>query len=954
MGIEHFQHALEISPGNVAAYFGLASGLLGLSKECVNNGAFSWGALLLEEASDVANASTVLTGNASCTWKLHGDIQLAYAKCVPWTNEQWTSDTIEMAYITSVSSWKNKRLLAAISARRSYQRALHLTPWEATLYTDVAISVDLISSLEEKTNDEPDAWQLPEKMALGGLLLEGNNSDFWVALGCLSSNTALKQHALIRGLQLDVSLAVAWAYLGKIYRKIGEKNMTRQAFDHARSIDPSLALPWAGMSADISCAPEESYESCLRAVQIMPLAEFQIGLAKLAFDSGHLVSSQAFGAIRQAVLRAPHYPESHNLSGLLSEARSDYQSAISAYRLARLAIGSFAGTSPKSHFNDISVNLARALCAAGNALDASRECEDLKKEGLLDTRGLQVYAVSLWQLGKHDLALSVARTLASSVSTIDQTTAAASISFIFKLMYWISGQESTTTSILKMPRELLKSSKISFIVSVIDALDHSNRLESVISTTRDCLTSQAEITGMHFVIALRKLLRHGSEHCLGIQSGVNHLRKALHMYPNSGLIRNLLGYLLLTRKEHKDPHIAIRCSVMDLPGYPVIKGLKPAYEILGAATISCYFSTTFNPALSFPTCKDQFLHGAEVIQQLQRCLHQEPWNCNARYLLLLNVQQKAREARFPRHLCVVLERLVYVSLSNKECSEYQRFHILLCASEICLQCGDPAGCIKHAVEASELSVPDGNLFFAHLSLCRAYAARDDVLKLQKEYRKCLQLKTDYPIGWICLKYLESRYKLQIDLNTIDMIFEGCLKENDISRNIWMSIFALVCGQSSMWNMDFLQAEEALSYACSLAPADSCLFLCHGAICMELVRKNRGLQFLSLAKRSLIKAQKTSPVPLPIVSALLAQTEASLGAKAKWGINLSHEWFSWPPEKRPAELYFQMYLREKAQKVGFDSSSIQESYDCSYKWILRAIHLNPSSSRYWKVLQKVWE
>ncbi|KAF6164079.1 hypothetical protein GIB67_017663 [Kingdonia uniflora] len=62
MGIEHLKHALEISPGNEAAYFGLASRLLGLSKECVNNGAFSWGASLLKEASDVANASTVLTG----------------------------------------------------------------------------------------------------------------------------------------------------------------------------------------------------------------------------------------------------------------------------------------------------------------------------------------------------------------------------------------------------------------------------------------------------------------------------------------------------------------------------------------------------------------------------------------------------------------------------------------------------------------------------------------------------------------------------------------------------------------------------------------------------------------------------------------------------------------------------------------------------------------------------
>ena len=36
----------------------------------------------------------------------------------------------------------------------------------------------------------------------------------------------------------------------QLYRQEDEKKIARQAFDSARSIDPSLALPWAGMSAD--------------------------------------------------------------------------------------------------------------------------------------------------------------------------------------------------------------------------------------------------------------------------------------------------------------------------------------------------------------------------------------------------------------------------------------------------------------------------------------------------------------------------------------------------------------------------------------------------------------------------------------------------------------------------------------------------------------------------------
>lgn len=37
-----------MSPENLSAYYGLSSGLLGLAKECINTGAFTWAASLLE------------------------------------------------------------------------------------------------------------------------------------------------------------------------------------------------------------------------------------------------------------------------------------------------------------------------------------------------------------------------------------------------------------------------------------------------------------------------------------------------------------------------------------------------------------------------------------------------------------------------------------------------------------------------------------------------------------------------------------------------------------------------------------------------------------------------------------------------------------------------------------------------------------------------------------------
>ena len=68
-------------------------------------------------------------------------------------------------------------------------------------------------------------------------------------------------------------------------------------------------------------------------------------------------------AVRQAVHRAPHYPESHNINGLVSEVRSDFQSAIRFYQQARSALGMMNNSKSdnKDAFADVSVNLARSL-----------------------------------------------------------------------------------------------------------------------------------------------------------------------------------------------------------------------------------------------------------------------------------------------------------------------------------------------------------------------------------------------------------------------------------------------------------------------------------------------------------------------------------------------------------------------------------------------------------------
>ncbi|CAI0463768.1 unnamed protein product [Linum tenue] len=649
-GIELFHQALQISPKNISANYGLASGLLGLSKECMSLGALRWGASLLEvvrisscvfvsdisairkgtfsqlffqygqDASKIAGASAQLAGNISCIWKLHGDIQLTYARCFPWVEDDKMIQSDAKAFNGSLVSWKQTCLLAAFSSRRSYLKAVHLAPWQASIYADTAIASDMISSMEdEDSSHDLYSWQLQEKMALGALLLEGDNYEFWVTLGCLSRHTALKQHALIRGLQLDVSLASAWAYLGKIYREEGEKKLARQAFDFSRSIDPSLALPWAGMSADClkGLKSDEEFESCLRAVNILPLAEFQIGLCYLALLSGNLASSQVYAAIMQAVQRSPQSAEAHNLNGLACEARFEYESAVASYRISRCVMHNSSCKSSKSHFRDITINLARSLVKAGCALDAVHECEYLDKEGMLDTEGMQIYAYALWKLGDNNHALVVARALAAAVSTVGKISTSAIVSFISRLLYCISGIDLAITYLLKMPNEAFDSTSVSLVVRAIHALDQSTRLQSTVSNRCYLLFSGAEAVEMNYLMALSDLVKHGSGVHLAYGCGITQLRRALHLYPNSILIRNLLGHLLLS-KEWKDTHVANRCCIIRAPFGPRKDGLRSGYDILGAATVSCYSSGSQDQKLSFPACNCMCQETPRTIHELQK------------------------------------------------------------------------------------------------------------------------------------------------------------------------------------------------------------------------------------------------------------------------------------------------------------------------------------------------
>lgn len=957
--IEQFQLGLEFAPQNLAAQYGLASAMLGMSKECRALGAFGWAANLTKEASEIALASCLMFGNVAAVWKLLGDIQVDYVHCLPWEKEEESFGNEREAFSYSVCSWKRQRILKAVNAKRAYQHALHLSPWQANLYKDIAISIDLINYLHGNEMSDENSWCLAEVMALGALMLESDNAELWINMGCLSKQKAIQQHAFIRALQVNGFNALAWAHLGKLYLRECQRDLARQAFDHARSADPLLAISWAGMSVHDHCEGSkvllEAFASCLYAVQLMPAVEFQLGLGKLAASTGQLQSSKVLAALEQAVQHAPQCPESHNLSGLAWESRRYFLHATLSYKRARYAMHHFGGQSKSLSYHDVSLNLARALCQAGKAKDAVNECENLEKTGMLGIEGLQMYAVALWQIGKNDLSLQMVH---KAVTISKENIKASNLGLVCKLVYQILGQEYAMNELLKRPRDICTDSNFSLTAFAIAILDSNGRFPMFLSENIDLFFLHERSPKLYSLLATRKQLSESANIRSGVQNGEVVLRKALHMHPQSTLIRNQLGFHLLSTRRNNS-HIAVRCSCRDLDISPSVQGSTSTPAMLGAAAIACSNCGTCNIRITFSTCRNEGVDGVNVILQLQRWFHLEPWNDTAWYLLILNVFQKAREEKYPNHLCRVIKQLVSSArwnlLFNKggHICPYKEFQLLLCISEIYLQSGDYSGSVKYAITASQLHVSDSILFFAHLQLARCYASQQDLTSLHNEYINCLRLRTDCEIGWITLSLLEARYFLQGQNNTAAIDHELFLNNRDNAQNLWMALLELVRGQSFIWHENFQSAENALANACSMWPEEGCLHLIHGAICMELARQSSGSEFLHMTRQSLVRVQNICHSALPMVSLLLAQAEGSIDRKKdKWERNLRLEWSAWPADMKPAELLFQMHLLAvQSSAMSERDKDRPECSKSSRSWLLLALHLNPSCSRYWKALKQ---
>lgn len=126
-------------------------------------------------------------------------------------------------------------------------------------------------------------------------------------------------------------------------------------------------------------------------------------------------------------------------------------------------------------------------------------------KGFLGTEELQIYAVALWKEGRHNEALSMARTLAGKVSSMEQARATAAVALVCKLVYSISGKDSSATLIQKIPLPLLDTAQMRFIFSALNALQPAKKLELKFPQTVWSYDFSSEI---HSIVALGKMVKY--------------------------------------------------------------------------------------------------------------------------------------------------------------------------------------------------------------------------------------------------------------------------------------------------------------------------------------------------------------------------------------------------------------------------------------------------------------
>jgi superkiller protein 3 len=486
--------ALKLDSTHPAALLGAAEALTSSAGQYILSGAVKAAGMELEKAAILAHACARENGNLVSAWKQLGDI-LLLARNAPISSLKASSPSFlsvppsttplaETPAAVGVQEWQ-QRIVAVQESRKAFTKVLLLNPCASSAWHDVACTYyhesqlyrahpsilknETSSSRAATTADDTlnNLFEKAEWCLRGALRLDPANPELWTALGIAATNSAVKEYAVSRSLQLDPKSFTAWVALARLYIDANEPALAEKCLQQGRSQDPAVGLIWEAMAAlaALSAAEKERAGYNQHAVGLGASAEGLLGFAEASLLTIDSNSSNISGSVYAAAHRAkelnPLNPAALNVWGLACEVKQDFLGSIKAYTacldLLSLSSDSSSDGSSSSSNNvllhqhpemtrlgvpliaGVKLNLARALCSTEDYSSAIALYRDLEVEGVLDKQPSALLSYAIVKACTGDLngaeitARSILTTSEGGGLNFDGRIAAAAVEILLQL-----------------------------------------------------------------------------------------------------------------------------------------------------------------------------------------------------------------------------------------------------------------------------------------------------------------------------------------------------------------------------------------------------------------------------------------------------------------------------------------------------------------------------------------
>lgn len=449
--IELYNNVLKIQPTFLPALVSAADAWFNQGREFLSNLMFGAAIDAMQKALAFATSALTTSSAFACIWKLVGDICTSVHALTPEL-----VNPIEVPKLPDINLDRDTSLMAL--GTEAYKRVISLNQTAAG-WTDLAMSyLYRLRGANAEGNLElaPLLGYAAMASVKRALSLNPSDSSSWNILGVVATavdNLPLAQHAYIKSLELSPNVAQTWVNLGALYLLCSDVELANKAFAMAQAIEPTKSLAWAGqaMVAEFS-GSAEALDLYRHAYELHPHPQACLGFSYYvilatsvaAKNSAPVTSPTAMPTLprgyeeqylEQALValtaytrtrRGWHDTHALNCLGMLMERRGAEESAVKYYSRSAMLLctdtKSCSGCIPLSQL--VKRNLARALSATGNHLDAITTYQDATVSELNDICG---FGLAFYAAGKLTTAYKTYEKALAIASAMNDKNSAASV-----------------------------------------------------------------------------------------------------------------------------------------------------------------------------------------------------------------------------------------------------------------------------------------------------------------------------------------------------------------------------------------------------------------------------------------------------------------------------------------------------------------------------------------------